>query len=398
MKIQINETLRALLPRLPSGELAALKADIEARGVRVPIDVAADGTVLDGHHRYEIAPDCPYEVVPDSELWGQREKRAYALRQGGLRRHLSGEQKAEYNRQRRELARELIEEDGYTQAVVAGMLGVDQGTIARWADTSSMRAHKASNPPPRDHRRKVKEDEEDEIIEQLATGKTQQEVADEHEISQQRVAQIKKKREREAEKEGRAKMNVVCSSSGVTDDLTTLVAAGRKFGCIYADPPWAYDNKATRSAVEAEYKSTMTVAEICREPVKALAADACHLHLWTTNGFLFDAKRVMDAWGFEYKSCFVWVKPQIGIGNYWRVSHEFLLLGVRGDAKRFNAHDLRSWIEMKRGGHSEKPEEVRQMIVRASDGPYLEMYGRKVALGWTVYGNEVEGTVSPDIA
>jgi site-specific DNA-methyltransferase (adenine-specific) len=246
MKIQIDETLRALLPRLPSGELAALKADIEARGVRVPIDVAADGTVLDGHHRYEIAPDCPYEVVPDSELWGQREKRAYALRQGGLRRHLSGEQKAEYNRQRRELARELIEEDGYTQAVVAGMLGVDQGTIARWADTSSMRAHKASNPPPRDHRRKVKEDEEDEIIEQLATGKTQQEVADEHEISQQRVAQIKKKREREAKKDEPPETKERAKGADATrckliygdcvEELPKIKAGS--VDLIFADPPY----------------------------------------------------------------------------------------------------------------------------------------------------------------
>jgi hypothetical protein len=31
-------------------------------------------------------------------------------------------------------------------------------------------------------------------------------------------------------------------------DLETLVAAGLRFGCIYADPPWLYDNQRTRAA------------------------------------------------------------------------------------------------------------------------------------------------------
>jgi len=124
--------------------------------------------------------------------------------------------------------------------------------------------------------------------------------------------------------------------------------------------------------------------------VEALAADDCHLHLWTTNGFLFDAKRVMEAWGFEYRSCFVWVKPQMGIGNYWRVSHEFLLLGIRGNAKRFEVRNEMSWGQHNRTKHSRKPREVRERIERASRGPYLEMYGREQIDGWTIYGNQIE--------
>lgn len=183
----------------------------------------------------------------------------------------------------------------------------------------------------------------------------------------------------------------VVRSHGVVTDLHDL--AGKTFGCIYADPPWAYSNKATRASVggnsKSAYKSTMTVDEICAEPVAEIAAEKSHLHLWTTNAFLFDARRVMEAWGFEYKSCFVWVKPQMGIGNYWRVSHEFMLLGVRGGL-RFQNRGLKSWIEHPRGGHSVKPAEVRRLVMAASPGPYLELYGREApGEGWTVYGNEV---------
>lgn len=173
------------------------------------------------------------------------------------------------------------------------------------------------------------------------------------------------------------------------EDLAGLVTAGRKFGTIYADPPWLYDNQGTRAATGNHYGG-LTVDQLCEMPVAELAAADAHLHLWTTNAFLFDAPKIFAAWGFEFRSSFVWVKPQMGIGNYWRNSHEFLLTGIRGNAKRFNDHGIMSWLECDRGAHSAKPEQVRGFIERASPGPYLELFGRLPAERWTVWGNQIE--------
>jgi N6-adenosine-specific RNA methylase IME4 len=171
-------------------------------------------------------------------------------------------------------------------------------------------------------------------------------------------------------------------------ELQNLIDSGRKFKTIYADPPWKYSNQATRSSTNNHYQ-TLTVEEISRLPIKDLSEEKAHLHLWTTNAFLFDSKAVMEAWGFEYKSCFIWVKPQLGIGNYWRLSHEFLLLGVRG-AMTFSDHSLKSWLEVDRTKHSKKPEAVRELIEKASPGPYLELFGRRTCDNWTVWWNEIE--------
>lgn len=175
---------------------------------------------------------------------------------------------------------------------------------------------------------------------------------------------------------------------GTTSDLNSLI--GSKFGTIYADPPWQYGNQATRASTDNHYE-TMTVDSLCEMPVREIVSDDAHLHLWTTNAFLFEAKRVMDAWGFEYRSVFVWVKPQMGIGNYWRVSHEFMLLGIRGKAKSFKERNHMSWKSFNRGKHSAKPDEVRQVIEKVSPGPFLEMFGRKPIEGWTVFGNQIQG-------
>ena len=81
-------------------------------------------------------------------------------------------------------------------------------------------------------------------------------------------------------------------------DSADLASTGRKFGAIYADPPWLYDNQGTRAATKNHYDG-LTVKELCELPVRELAADDAHLHLWTTNAFLFECPRLFEAWGFE---------------------------------------------------------------------------------------------------
>lgn len=171
-------------------------------------------------------------------------------------------------------------------------------------------------------------------------------------------------------------------------DLNILLDKGIKFKTIYADPPWNYSNQATRASTDNHYK-TMTVDEIAALPVKELADTNAHLHLWTTNAFIFECPKILEAWGFEYKSIFVWVKPQIGMGNYWRVSHEFMVLGVRGSLT-FLDKNYKSWIEVKRGEHSAKPDEIRKIIEQVSPGPRLELFGRKEAPNWVVWGNQIQ--------
>lgn len=171
-------------------------------------------------------------------------------------------------------------------------------------------------------------------------------------------------------------------------DLATLTG---RFGTVYADPPWPYDNGRTRGAAVGHYP-TLRVAEIAALPIPALTAPAAHCHLWTTTSFLFEARGVLDAWGFAYKSQLIWIKPDVGMGNYWRVSHEILLLGVKGRAA-FRDRSLPSWVSVPRGEHSRKPDQVRRLIERVSPGPYLECFGRDVTPGWTVWGNSPPDTL-----
>ena len=180
------------------------------------------------------------------------------------------------------------------------------------------------------------------------------------------------------------------SPPAVVRSLDELLATGHVFPTVYADPPWTYRNQFSRAAAVNHY-ATLSLQDICDLPVPQLAAANSHLHLWATTPLLQEALTVMAAWGFQYKSCFVWVKDKMGMGNYWRVSHELLLFGIRGSLP-FRDCAVRSWLQCRRTVHSRKPELIRLLVERVSPGPYLELFGRAEVhdAEWTVFGNEIE--------
>ncbi len=168
------------------------------------------------------------------------------------------------------------------------------------------------------------------------------------------------------------------------------------YDVIYADPPWSYGNRPGRSDgkfgdIEGQYP-TMHIDDICALPVPA--AKNSVLYLWATSPLLPEAMRVIDAWGFRYKSSAVWDKGRARLGYWFRGQHEFLLVGTRGRVSPPAPALRRSSVFTDPAGrHSAKPEKVRDFIRDAfPDARRLEMFCRTPAPGWDVWGNEVDVT------
>ncbi|ORA63904.1 MT-A70 family methyltransferase [Mycobacteroides abscessus] len=148
-----------------------------------------------------------------------------------------------------------------------------------------------------------------------------------------------------------------------------------EFRTVVADPPWRYENRASRAAAENHYE-TMTTTELCElRVVREHAARDSHLYLWVTNSHLADGLKVMSEWGFEYKTTITWVKPQMGMGNYFRSGTELVLFGVRGGLPTLR-RDIRNHFTAPRRAHSQKPREFLELVVASSPGPYLELFSR----------------------
>ena len=174
----------------------------------------------------------------------------------------------------------------------------------------------------------------------------------------------------------------------------------KKYTVLYADPPWRYRNKPNGRSPESHYP-TMKTEGICALPVQALAAEDCALFLWVTMPMLFEAQKVLAAWGFRYKTvAFVWVKQnRKGSGIFWgmgywtRANVELCLLATRGHPQR-RAKNIHQVIISPVEEHSKKPEEARRRIeALLGEVPRLELFARRPSPGWDVWGNEVESDV-----
>jgi N6-adenosine-specific RNA methylase IME4 len=100
----------------------------------------------------------------------------------------------------------------------------------------------------------------------------------------------------------------------------------------------------------------------------------------------------MEAWGFEYKSNYVWTKDKIGNGYWNRNQHEHLLIARRGNFPVPKPADRpSSWIQAPRREHSRKPDEVYSFIERAyPELPKIELFARNSRAGWDSWGNQAQ--------
>ncbi len=184
------------------------------------------------------------------------------------------------------------------------------------------------------------------------------------------------------------------------------------FKAIYADPPWNFVTRWAQARTTGEKGGgdrgpkydLMTTDQICQLPVGDLAADECVLFLWACWPNLTDALRVIEAWGFTYKTCgFCWTKADarqaeffqaetsahIGLGYWTRANSEPCLLATKGSPKRQSAGVRQAIIEPRRE-HSRKPDRIIGDIERLVEGPYLELFARTQRPGWTVWGNQTD--------
>lgn len=170
------------------------------------------------------------------------------------------------------------------------------------------------------------------------------------------------------------------------------VVGSKRYRVIYADPPWQYNDSKKIDGYSGtdDHYITMPLEVICQMPVRQITEENAVLFLWVTSPFLEDCFKVINSWGFKYKSSFIWNKVRHNMGHYNSVRHEFLLIATKGSCTPDENRLFNSVQEVERtANHSEKPEEFREIIdTLYTWGNKLEVFGRKDIEGWDVFGNQ----------
>jgi N6-adenosine-specific RNA methylase IME4 len=158
----------------------------------------------------------------------------------------------------------------------------------------------------------------------------------------------------------------------------------KKYQTLVVDPPWRFQRQSEK--IRPHY-DLMDLESIKRFPIQEMAAEQCHLYLWTPNAFISEAHEIMKVWGFNYKTMIVWVKHQMGVGNYYRNSTEPILFGVRGRLPPLR-RNARTWFLADRHQHSRKPDEFFRLVESMSPGPRIDVFSREKRPGWDQLGNQ----------
>ena len=176
----------------------------------------------------------------------------------------------------------------------------------------------------------------------------------------------------------------------------------KKYKIILADPPWKYNSRANhktrfRGGACGHY-SLMTMEEIKSLPINELAEENCALFLWTTFPYLNEQIKLLEHWGFKYRTVgFTWIKtnskngkPFFGVGFYTKSNAEVCLLGIKGRLKPIT-NKISSVVIAPRQEHSKKPSEVRNKIVELfGDLPRVELFARQKTDGWDAIGYDID--------
>jgi len=146
-----------------------------------------------------------------------------------------------------------------------------------------------------------------------------------------------------------------------------------------------------------DHYPTMTLKDICELPVKDIADKNCILFMWVTLPKLNEFMKVLNGWGFEYKTtAFVWVKKNkksdsffMGLGRWTRANPEICILATKGKISRLRSNIRQLQIHpIER--HSKKPDVFKKLITDlVGDLPRIELFARETAEGWDSWGNEV---------
>lgn len=388
-----------IFPMMSPEEFAELRKDIHQNGQLEPVWLHADGRIIDGRNRYKACMELG--ITPKYRTWdGDGSLTQFVVSLNLHRRHMSAEQRAavavkmlpmlEAEAKERMLAGVKVDptqkvgegshKDGESAKQAAGIAGTNHQYVSD--------AKRIANDAP-------------EVFDMMAAGDVNMPAA-------KQLASLDVTRRQAVLTELQTASNGSGKIGGreVRQALRTVHQQERKeapplpddkYRIWYADPPWRYNDSGVITETDAygraeRHYPTMSIEELCGmgEHVKEHCTADAVLFLWVTSPLLEDAFAILRAWGFKYKSSFVWDKVRHNFAHYNSMRHEFLLVATRGSCTPDEKKLFDSVQSIERTDkHSEKPAEFREIIdTLYTWGKRIELFSRTESEGWDVWGNE----------
>lgn len=403
MNIVIDNEFKNLIPPLTPEEFAGLKQSLMSEGCRDPLVLWGD-ILIDGHNRYDI---CTRKNIPFTTV-----KKEFASREDAILWMIDNQ---EARRNLTAYARGVLEERRIAilqkqakanQAAAGGDKKSEE--CKRTAFCEITKSDSASGKRESSCDKPSKIDVTKELAKRIGTG---EQTASRILTLNKRIAQaIEEEKPIAGRKPEELKAQLISGNVSINEAYQAVKKEERQqliqkqveeieqgniekptglFDVISIDPPWNYGT----SFDAAGRRVANPYPEMSQEQLKNLeipAKENCVMFLWTTQKFIWDAKELLDAWGFTYRAMLVWDKEKIGMGDFIRMQCEFCLIGIKGKPVFRDEHGIRDIIREPRREHSRKPDAFYQLVNSLCVGDKLDFFSREHREGWSCYGNDTE--------
>ena len=378
-----------LFPAMNLDEFNALKQSIQRNGQSEPI-LLFRGQVVDGRHRLKACQELGIEPkVETLSVKTYEQAKSMAFARNINRRNLTTGQRALMaaalcTRKPGQAKFSAATEPPLSQTQAADLFAVSRDSVQRAV--------------------KVYCDGGKELNRQLASGETtlneaHVEVTGSKRIKDPALVQaaklVARHKEQESEKSRLARLN---RQALLSQKNAALPTGKKKYSLLLADPPWNYGMSNDRSAsrmLPHNHYPTMSTDDICAMDVQSCVTKDAMLYLWCPASLLPEGLRVMQSWGFEYLTNWVWHKNGGKLtcaGGVAVAHHELLLVGKRGQGLTIVGNDAResSVFAAPVTQHSAKPALVHERLERLYPSVVnrLELFARNARSDWDVWGNQ----------
>jgi N6-adenosine-specific RNA methylase IME4 len=393
-KIRVSSNRRSLQ------DVSELKQSISELGLLNPISVSSDYLLVAGLHRLEACRQLEWKEIPALVLKLDALKCELAeIDENLIRSDLTVLERGEQLKRRKEIYEALhpsVKHGGAPGKAGGGKSTKDEIISSFATDTS---AKTRQSPRTIQQEVQIASDIQDDVKEVIR----ETDIAD-NKTELLKLARLDKKKQREVAKRIRKKKAKSVSQAikeiNREERIEQIANAPElktetRYPVLYADPPWQYDFMSVDAWKVENHYPTMPVEDICALPVEGIATTDAILFLWATAPKLAEALQVISAWGFTYKTCAIWDKEWTGMGNYFRIQHELLLIATKGNIPPPETDNRpASIIKVKRSTkHSEKPSIVYGIIEKMyPELARVELFARKEHAGWAAWGAEIEVT------
>lgn len=397
-----------IFPLMQGQEYQQLVQDIKENGLREPIWLHQN-KIIDGRNRYKACIDAG--IIPEFVEWdGQGSLVAFVVSLNLHRRHLDESQRALVGAK----IKPLFEEEAKKRQLAAQNNNAGRAVLENFPKqevvNKPIHSHKmaaeAVNVSDKSiqHASKVLSSGTPELVQAVETGQvavsTAVVIAEAPAEEQKQIVAkgeseiLKAAREIRAKKEEKRREERLSKIAEISSNNSPLLnTVNTRFPVIYSDPAWKYSAHSDPADDIENHYPTMSTDEICNLPVKEISTPDAILFLWATSPILEDAFKVINTWGFTYKTSAVWDKDHIGMGYYFRIKHELLLVATKGNMPSpspFARPD--SIIKERKTTHSVKPIRFYEIIEAMYPTlPKLEMFARSPRSGWQAWGNQISG-------